>query len=203
MKARSRIILSLLLISQLCGCAALKLVSHADDVARVGKAGGAVAEAGHAAARGDDVVHAAGRAGSKAAQTGEVAAKTAAEAVHGGEATGKVAEVAGHTGDAAEILTLAYETFEDSAEEDDGWEADDQLELEKATAELKKEALTLKALSPEGKKEMAVAVEQLEKQVQKSAQSRKVEDMKEAGRLGAKLVSKVSAIRSNATMEEP
>lgn len=182
---KARLILNLLLASQLCGCAALKLVSHADDVAKVGKAGGAVAEAGQVAAHTDEVVHAAGRVGSEATQTG------------------KVAEVAGHTGDAADILTLAYETFQDSAEEDGGWEADDQLELEKATAELKKEALALKALSPEGKKDMAVAVERLEQQVQRSAQSRKVEDMKEAGRLGAELVSKVSAIRSNATMEEP
>ena len=188
---------------QLCSCGALiKAASHADDAAKVGKAGSVVADAGHVAAQGDEVARLAGRAGSEAAQTGEVASKAAAEAGKGTEAA-QAAEVAGHSADAVDLLTSAYDVFEDSAEEDDGWEADEQIELEKATADLKKEAIALPALPPESRREMDAEVARLEAQVQKSAKSRKVEDMKEAGRLGTALVSKVSAIRSNATMETP
>ncbi len=201
MKTTLRWLGALALTLQLCGCGALlKAASHADDAAKVGKASGAVADTGQVAAKSDEIANVAVRAGDEAAQTGEVAVQTAEQAAHNGEAVAQTAEVVGH---GADILSLAYDTFEDSAEEDDNWEADEQAELEKATADLKKEALTLKALSPEGKKEMVEEVAKLESQVQKSAKSKSLEDMRAAGRLGAELVSKVSAIRSGATMEQP
>ncbi len=193
---------ALALSLHLCGCSALiKAASHADDAAKVGKVTGTVADAGQVAGKTDAVVQTAARAGDEAVQTGEAAARTAEQAGHNGDTVAHAADAVGHGADAVDILSKAYEVFEDSAEEDDNWEADEQAELEQATIDLKKEALTLQALSPEGKVEMAKEVEKLESLVQRSAQSKKLEDMRLAGRTGAELVSKVSAIRSGATME--
>lgn len=199
MKTTFRWLGALALTLQLCGCGALlKTASHADDVAKVGKASGAAVDAGQVAVKSDEVANVAVRAGDEAAQTGEVAVQTAEQAAHNGEAVAQTAEVVGH---GADILSLAYDTFEDSAEEDDNWEADEQADLERATAELKKASLALQSLPPEAKKQMADEVGALERQVQKSAQSKKLEDMRAAGKLGTELVYKVNAIRTGATIE--